>query len=444
MEMRLMRGQVVSSTEAATAASEAVKALLPKLNAFSGWMIMDLPLTRDVAAVLLEHGCVPDAILVMNRESQEEGGADTDAVSALSALRRQQFQAEKAGAEDVSQGLGGTPRVINCPLFQQPSDTLAAIEREINPLAPRLDSVEDGQAPQLVDEYDPAVLFAPPLRDQDEEPYSRPPQEGEAESDVTDPEAEAQAEAARSRALQLQGECGRFCPVSWSTRGLLIPGLPSHVCCFRQKFYAFAGESERHAFEGNPSAFIPTGPRATSNFIPCVLLLGVRGSGRGRIAAALAQTETEPGNTATEFMNVDLAAVSTEAERNQLLEELKPEEARLAQEEVSIRALQRELHRRQPTSEKAVAQIIAGLGPEASRIPTASTLEICFKLGLFPTLVIPLSMSEDDVVNSLLSRWATSLPPPRRKLALTRKIQSADDAEGEGILQTKAKKKNHR
>ncbi|KAE9355672.1 hypothetical protein PR003_g2725 [Phytophthora rubi] len=433
MEMRLMRGQVVSPSEAATAVAGAIKALLAKLNTASGWMITDLPLTRDVAAVLLEHGCVPDAILLMDRESaaaQEEGGTNNDVVNALSALRREQFQVEKTGAEDISQGLGGAPRVITCPLFRQPSETLAAIERELNPLAPRLDSIEDGQAPQLVDEYDPAVIFASPLPDQDDETSSLPQQDGLVEDDAGDPEAEAQIKAARSRALQLQGEFGRFCPVSWSTRGLLIPGLPSHVCCFRQQFYAFAGESERHAFERNPSVFIPTGPRATSNFTPCVLLLGVRGSGRGRIAAALAQTETEPGNIPSEFVNVDLVAASNEAERNQLQEELKPEEVRLAQEEIFIRALQRELHRHQRTPEKAVAQIIAGLGPEASRIPTTSTLETCFKLGLFPTLVIPLTMSEDDVVNALLSRWASNLPAPRRKLAFTRKREDDGDAEG--------------
>ncbi|KAE9349748.1 hypothetical protein PF008_g6757 [Phytophthora fragariae] len=433
MEMRLMRGQVVSPSEAATAVAGAIKALLAKLNTSSGWMITDLPLTRDVAAVLLEHGCVPDAILLMDRESaaaQEEGGTNNDVVNALSALRREQFQVEKTGAEDISQGLGGAPRVITCPLFRQPSETLAAIERELNPLAPRLDSIEDGQAPQLVDEYDPAVIFVSPLPNQDDETSSLPQQDGLVEDDAGDPEAEAQIKAARSRALQLQGEFGRFCPVSWSTRGLLIPGLPSHVCCFRQQFYAFAGESERHAFERNPSVFIPTGPRATSNFTPCVFLLGVRGSGRGRIAAALAQTETEPGNIPSEFVNVDLVAASNEAERNQLQEELKPEEVRLAQEEIFIRALQRELYRHQRTPEKAVAQIIAGLGLEASRIPTTSTLETCFKLGLFPTLVIPLTMSEDDVVNALLSRWASNLPAPRRKLAFTRKREDDGDAEG--------------
>ncbi|KAE9122880.1 hypothetical protein PF010_g6594 [Phytophthora fragariae] len=389
--------------------------------------------SREAYAVSLPEDLNGSSRAEKVRESaaaQEEGGTNNDVVNALSALRREQFQVEKTGAEDISQGLGGAPRVITCPLFRQPSETLAAIERELNPLAPRLDSIEDGQAPQLVDEYDPAVIFVSPLPNQDDETSSLPQQDGLVEDDAGDPEAEAQIKAARSRALQLQGEFGRFCPVSWSTRGLLIPGLPSHVCCFRQQFYAFAGESERHAFERNPSVFIPTGPRATSNFTPCVLLLGVRGSGRGRIAAALAQTETEPGNIPSEFVNVDLVAASNEAERNQLQEELKPEEVRLAQEEIFIRALQRELYRHQRTPEKAVAQIIAGLGLEASRIPTTSTLETCFKLGLFPTLVIPLTMSEDDVVNALLSRWASNLPAPRRKLAFTRKREDDGDAEG--------------
>ncbi|GMF15863.1 unnamed protein product [Phytophthora fragariaefolia] len=437
MEMRLMRGQVVSPTEAATATAEVVKALLTKSNTPLGWMITDLPLTRDVAAVLLEHGCVPDAILLMDRDlaaAQEDVGTVIDAENALSELRRQLFQAEKNGAEDISQGLAGIPRVITCPLFRQPTDTLAAIERDLNPLAPRIDSIEDGHAPQLVDDYDPTVIFAAPLPEDDERERSRSlPQEGEAESEATDPEMEAQAKTARHRALQLQGECGRFCPVTWSTRGLLIPGLPTQVCCFRQKFYAFAGEAERHAFERNPSAFIPTGPCATANFVPCILLLGVRGSGRGRIAVALGQRETEPGNsTPIEFVSVDLTAATKFAERDQLLDELKPEETRLTPEEIFIRALHRELQHQQPTPEKAIAQIIAGLGPEASRIPSTTTLDMCFKLGLFPTLIVPLSISEDDVVDRLLARWTANLPVPRRKLALTRKKELGDEAKDDG------------
>ncbi|KAE9128282.1 hypothetical protein PF007_g5314 [Phytophthora fragariae] len=39
-------------------------------------------------------------------------------------------------------------------------------------------------------------------------------------------------------------------------------------------------------------------------------------------------------------------------------------------------------------------------------------------------------MSEDDVVNALLSRWASNLPAPRRKLAFTRKREDDGDAEG--------------
>ncbi|KAF1784071.1 Protein of unknown function DUF3508 [Phytophthora cactorum] len=268
LEMRLMSGQIVSPIEAATVAAEAVKVLQAKSTTATGWMITDLPLTRDVAAVLLEHGCVPDVILLMDREvaaQEEEEGKSLEVVDALSALRRQQFQAEKAGADDISQGL--------------------AIKRELNPIAPRLDSIEDGHTPQLIGEYDPAVIFAQPVPEKDEENQKKKLQkEEESEAEAADPETEKQAEAARNRALQLQGECGRFCPVSWRTRGLLIPGLPSSICSFRQKFYAFSGESERRAFERNPGAFIPEGPCATANFVPCVLLLGVRGSGRGRIA----------------------------------------------------------------------------------------------------------------------------------------------------------------
>lgn len=436
MEMRLMSGQVVSPVEAATVAAEAVKTLLAKLNTSTGWMITDLPLTREVAAVLLEHGCVPDVILLMDREvaaaQEEEDGKIADAVSALSALRRQQFQAEKAGADEISQGIGGAPRVITCPLFCQPGDTLAAVERELNPIAPRLDSIEDGHAPQFVDEYDPAVIFAPQAPEKDEENQgmqASSPGKGGSEVEVTDPQEEAQADAARSRALQLQGEFGRFCPVAWRTRGLLIPGLPSNVCSFRQKFYAFAGESERHAFERNPAAFISVGPCATASFVPCVLLLGVRGSGRSRIAAALAQPQNEQIIPSAEYVNVDLAAVARSADSTRVLEELKPEEARLTSEETFVKALQRELQRHQPNSEKAKAQVIAGLGPDPSHIPTALTLETCFKHGLFPALVIPLTVSEDDVVNVLMDRWATSLPTPRRKLALTRKKEVDGEAE---------------
>ncbi|KAL3673628.1 hypothetical protein V7S43_001327 [Phytophthora oleae] len=416
MEMRLMGGQIVSHTEAATVAAETIKA---KLNKSTGWMITDLPLTREVAAVLLEYGCVPDVILLMDREEEGEG-TNSDATGALSVLRRQQFQAEKAGAEDIALGLGSAPRVITCPLLHQPGDSLAAIERELNPVAPRVDRVEDGHVPELVDENDPVVIFAPPVPEKEEDRKSPT-----GEEEATDPEAEAQAEAARKRAMQLQGECGRFCPVSWRTRGLLIPGLPSSVCSFRQKFYAFAGESERRTFERNPSAFIPQNPCATVSFIPCVLFLGVRGSGRGRIATALAQTQTEQADSSTAYVNVDLAAVAGIAERNQLLEELKSEETRLPSEEVFVRALQLEL-RRQTTSK---AQVIAGLGPEASRIPNTATLETCFKNGLFPTLVVPLTASQEDVVATLLTRWAANLPAPRRKLAITRKREGGDEAE---------------
>ncbi|KAG2763218.1 hypothetical protein PC129_g299 [Phytophthora cactorum] len=433
LEMRLMSGQIVSPIEAATVAAEAVKVLQAKSTTATGWMITDLPLTRDVAAVLLEHGCVPDVILLMDREvaaQEEEEGKSLEVVDALSALRRQQFQAEKAGADDISQGLGSVPRVITCPLFSQPCDTLAAIKRELNPIAPRLDSIEDGHTPQLIGEYDPAVIFAQPVPEKDEENQKKKLQkEEESEAEAADPETEKQAEAARNRALQLQGECGRFCPVSWRTRGLLIPGLPSSICSFRQKFYAFSGESERRAFERNPGAFIPEGPCATANFVPCVLLLGVRGSGRGRIAAALSQPRMEQINSSAEYVNVDLTAVAKNTEQNQQLEELKPEESRLATEEIFVQALQLELQRHQPNREKPVAQVIAGLGPEDSRIPSAETLELCFKNSFFPALVVPLTVSEEEVVNSLMARWAANLPAPRRKLVLTRKKEVNDDAE---------------
>ncbi|ETP35520.1 hypothetical protein F442_16296 [Phytophthora nicotianae P10297] len=428
LEMRLMSGQIVSSVEAATAAAEAVKALLAKSNTTTGWMIADLPLIRSVAAVLLEHGCVPDVILLLDREiaAQEEEVKSTDALDALSVLRRQQFEAEKSSADDISQGLGSVPRVITCPLFSQPCDTLAAIDRELNPIAPRLDSIEDGHAPQLVDEYDPTVIFAPPVPQKDEEKQEKKlSQDGE----TPNPEAEMQAGAARNRALQLQGECGRFCPVSWRTRGLLIPGLPSHVRSFRQKFYAFAGESERRAFERNPSAFIPDSSCATANFVPCVLLLGVRGSGRGGIAAALSQPQMEDINSSAQYVNVDLTAVARIAERNQQLQDLKPEESRLTVEEIFVQALQPELQRHQLNRDKPVAQVIAGLGPEDSRIPNAATLEVCFKNGLFPALVLPLTVSEEDAVNNLLTRWAANLPAPRRKLAISRKKEVNGEAD---------------
>ncbi|KAG1703109.1 hypothetical protein DVH05_008021 [Phytophthora capsici] len=412
MEMRLMGGQIVSQTEAAAVAAEAIKS---KLNKPTGWMITDLPLTREVAAVLLEHGCVPDVILVMDEEDESTNS------DALSVLRRQQFQAEKAGAEEIVLGLGRAPHVITCPLYQQPGDSLAAIERELNPVAPRVDRVEDGHVPELVDEYDPVVIFAPPVPEKEDIKPS-------VEEEASDPEVEAQAEAARTRAIQLQGECGHFCPVSWSTRGLLIPGLPSSVCSFRQKFYAFAGESEKRTFERNPSAFIPQHPCATASLVPCVLLLGVRGSRRGRVATDLAQTGTEHIDSSSAYVKVDLAAVARAAERNQLLEELKSEETRLTSEEIFIQALQQELQRK-ATSEENRAQIIAGLGPEASRIPSIATLETCFKNGLFPTLVVPLTVSEEDIVATLLTRWAANLPAPRRKLAITRKREG--DEEGE-------------
>ncbi|KAG7381156.1 adenylate kinase [Phytophthora pseudosyringae] len=446
-EMRLMGGQIVSPVEAATVAAEAAKALLAKSSTPTGWMITDLPLTRDVAAVLLEHGCVPDAILLVDREvaaaQEQEGGTSIEAVSALSVLRRQQFQAEKAGADDISQGLGSAPRVITCPLFRQPGDTLAAIERELNPIAPRLDSIEDGHSPQLVDEYDPAVIFAPPVPEKDEESQDKQksaPEEGEGEVEVPDPDVEAQAEAARNRALQLQGECGRFCPVSWRTRGLLIPGQPSNVCSFRQKFYAFAGQSERRTFERNPAAFIPNGPCATTSFVPCVLILGVRGSGRGRIAAALAQPQVEQINSPADYVNVDLATVAKAVERNQLLEELKPEDARLTAEEIFVRALQLELQRHPPTHQRSAAQIVAGLGLEASRIPNAATLEMCFKNGLFPALVVPLTVSEDIAANTLLGQWTANLPAPRRKLALMRKKEFDGEADDDGTTPDDAEK----
>ncbi|GMF11664.1 unnamed protein product [Phytophthora lilii] len=432
MEMRLMSGQVVSPVEAAAAVADAAKALMMKQNASSGWMIRDLPLTRDVAAVLLEHGCVPDAILLMDRAgaiAQEEDSSNSDSVNALSALRNQQFQAEKAGADDISQGLGLAPRVIVCPLFCQPSDTLAAIERELNPIAPRLDSVEEGSAPELVDEYDPTVIFASPLPENDdycERKLLSQLQESESDSEAPDPEVEIQAKATRARALRLQGECGRFCPVTWRMRGNLVPGLPSNVRCFQQKLYAFAGEKELRAFERNPAAFIPKGPRATASFVPCVLLLGVRGSGRSRIAAALAQPEMQSTEFPTKYINVDLATVASSAGRSRLLDEIKSEEARLSSEELFVRALQLELQQSQPMPQQAVAHIIIGLGPEASRIPTAATLEVCYKFGLFPSLVIPLDVSEDDAVNTLLNRWGTKLPASRRKLALTRKKEAAD------------------
>ncbi|KAL4125376.1 hypothetical protein PRIC2_008961 [Phytophthora ramorum] len=441
MEMRLMSGQIVSPVEAAAIASDAAKTLLAKQNASSGWMLMDLPLTRDVAAALLEHGCVPDAILLLDREVaavQEDGeGSSAANMSALSALRRQQFQTEKAGAEDVSQGIGGVTRVITCPLFRQPSDTLAAIERELNPIAPRLDRIEDGHAPELVDEYDPTVIFASPLPENDEvnEGKSTSTSEEGDEVDVTDPEAEAQAKAARSRALQLQGECGHFCPVTWHTRGLLIPGLPTNVCLFRQKFYAFAGEQERLAFERNPATFIPNGPRSTTNFVPCVLVLGVRGSGRGRVTAALAKSQSD---SLVEYLNLDLTVVANRAERRRLLEELKPEEARMTSEEMFVESLQLELKRQEPTPKKAVARIIAGLGSEPSRIPTTAMLEMCFKHGLVPALVVPLTVSEDDVVNTLLDRWAASLPTPRRKLALMRKKEAGAEGEDDTVPEDEA------
>ncbi|RLN71155.1 hypothetical protein BBJ28_00000216 [Nothophytophthora sp. Chile5] len=443
LEMRLMSGQVISPVEAATAVAEALKAQQLKRDAPSGWMLMDLPLTAEVAAVLLEQGCVPEAIVLLDAEAPEgDNDGDADPSSTFAALRRQQFQAETASAADVAQALGGTTRVLTCPLFRQPRDTLAAIERELNPLAPRLDSVEDGHMPKLVDEYDPTVVFAPPPPEKDEEAQRTSSQDGDA--------ADLEAEAARTRAMRLQGKTGRFCPVAWRSRGALVPGLPANVCAFQQQLYAFAGEKERRAFERDPAAFLPSGPRATATLVPCVLLLGVRGSGRRHIAAALAQAQTEHAPVPVEYVEVDLAAVASGAERRRLLEELKPEDARAQPDALFVEALQAELQRatndwrsrqvlQSPGSaatqaiERAAALVIAGLGPESSHIPTAATLEACFACELFPTLVVPLVVSEDHAVNTLLSRWTASLPAPRRKLALVRKKErNQENGEDDG------------
>ncbi|KAL8025765.1 putative adenylate kinase/UMP-CMP kinase [Plasmopara halstedii] len=415
MDTRLTCGQIVPSIEAAAVAAKAVKTLVAASNTSNRWMLTDLPLTRDIATILLEHDVVPDVILTLDKDmaiaQEDDVGRNTQPNEGLVVPRRHQIQTDMASTDEILQVFDFKPISITCPLFRKPSDTLVAIDRELNPLAPRLDRIKDGHMPELVDGYDPATIFASPFSESDDDKNI------ENASEVETLQLQIKAYA-KTVTLQLQGECGRFCPVSWNTRNLLIPGLPSTICCFRQKFYTFAGDTERRAFERNPSAFILDEPFSTSKFIPWVLLLGVRGTGHNRIAAALDQSLSQRGCSSVDYINVDMTALVESAERYQQLEELKPEEARQTREINFVRSLKLELQRHMPTHDNLIVNVTAGLGPEDSRIPNPTVLEECFKHGLFPALVIPLIVSEERNERTLLTQWVANY---RQDVAFTRK-----------------------
>lgn len=380
VEMELMEGKPLSG---ATAVSIVTDAMLHAQSS-ANWVLCDLPLTVDSLNALKDKDLLPELIIYMDaEESVLRHEADQSGCGALVFVKNEQLKSQVAlGAPLIEAVREAGVAFQTCPMYEDANDTMEALRRIIDPLTPRIDRVDDGY---LVPE-DAASLFSIPIGDEDEEdPASR---------------------------RQKMGETAHFCPVSWCRKQVLVPGTPEFVSAFDLKYYAFAGKEEQAAFERNPAKYIPSAPDTTASLVPVIVILGVRGSRRRRIVAAL-----EHIITSFTMIKIDEGQVLQAMSKRLQIETLKDEAQQVPEPQVYVDVAMDHINAAiaaSSTSGKPTAVLLSGIGSDESRLPSSELLELCIRNNLCPTLALPLAISEGKLLERMIKQWKNNLPPPKR------------------------------
>lgn len=413
--MELMEGKTLSGAHAVGIIADAIHHQHQQSNAgdTTAWVLSNLPFTADTIAALKELKCLPEVVIVLDpgQELVDREVKSSVAAAGVVILKHQQFHTSLVAASEALKEFGVL--IKTSAMYDTVDDTLAAILRQIDPLAPRIDRVEDG----YVTAEDLANAFAPPL-----DSAGRTGAEGEA---VAGEEA-TKAFSSKPR----KGETNQFCPVSWLEKRILVPGLPEFVSAFNFRLYCFAGKREQDAFERNPLKYLPTSYNATSSLVPTVVLLGVRGTGIPELSKGVTTllNSVSKGYSVTDL---DLARTNERLAKRMRSESLKSEEAQRSPLDLYVEELKRDIQTSSNNSSKTKPNqpsciILGGLGAEDSRLPSADLLQICFQQNLFSILVIPVSMPDEQIMQTQLKQWRASLPE-RRKILKTRRPVSSDE-----------------
>ncbi|TMW60514.1 hypothetical protein Poli38472_000556 [Pythium oligandrum] len=418
-EMALMQGQTLPATNAAHIVASTLQQ-----HHDNGWILTDLMPSMEVLNILRESNCLPEHVIVLLPDTEQASGLELAKLTQW----RARFGPEAASTLNSWLSEAQVPPALECPLFVAPDETITALKRLLSPLAPRVDTMEAGT---LASEETGPVIFTP-------QPF--PTTEDEAAADE-DTQTESKEEQEQQRRRQC-GETARFCPVSWTTKQLLIPGLPTFVASYQQHLYGFAGQSELSSFERNPVRYVPKQAGATHTVVPIILLVGVRGT---ELDALVTQLLEVSSSHKLALLNVD--AVLTRVQSRDQAQSLLPEDKQTPRSSIYVQELKIELEAlRASSSEAPDAIILSGLTDDeepSARIPTTDFLALCYQHDIFPTLVLPLQVGENMAIERQLTQWRTSLPPARVKKA-KRDDEEAENEEPEVDLETREAEERQR
>ncbi|KAF1335437.1 hypothetical protein FI667_g1073, partial [Globisporangium splendens] len=326
----------------------------------------NLLFSNEIITVLKERECLPEvAVFVDPSQDMLEKTAKDTGLSGIIHLKHHKLQASFASATEMMKELGITVRTST--LFDGTADTIETLRRELDPLAPRIDRVEDG----YLKAEDAATVFAPPAA----------PADGENSDEPIQSRTE-------------QGETNHFCPVSWKERRILIPGNPEFVAAFDMKYCSFASKVEQSAFEQNPRRYIPTASAATPSLIPTITRI----------------------NKSTKVLDIDLKQINQSLANRLRVESLKTEENQTSSTDLYVKELKQELRSAmdtcrgiiEDTSNSTSAACIV-LGEDDSRLPSPELLQACFQQDVFPVVVIPMELTEEQAVQIQLNQWRMNL-----------------------------------
>lgn len=369
------------------------------LSAGSSWLLTDLPLSSEVLNVLESNTSLPQVVMVLEGYSQPPEG------DKLAAKRVEVFTAQLGAAEELLMPLGVKLHRVNVSLTDGDEAVVAAVRSALDPFALRVDNHEDGHAP-------PQVAAS-------------------TDGDIPD---SAWLDDGHADASWLLGETGRYCAVSWANHRTLVPGRAAFVSSIKQQLYAFAGEQELRAFTRDPTKFIPQLPRTTTRLVPLILLLGVRGTGRRIISRALV------ADSQSRAVAVDLGEMKRGIVRRLKLASLQRGQDDSAPDEAAMMAdtLHDQLANVDQCWNGGVPPAVVWFGAsepggEADDVmaPTAEVLTACFARGIFPTLVIPLEVSEQVVVARRLKPWLAAQEKAKAMKVRKRPARDGDQEEPE-------------
>lgn len=420
MQMQLMEGKMLSGTNAVGIVADAIQQQQQRsATSSASWVLSNLPFSVETIAALKERECLPEIVIVLDpsQEALEREAKKSESGGGVVMLKHQQFQASLVASSEALKELGVPFKTS--PLCDSVEDSLAAIQRQLNPLAPRIDRIEDG----YVTAEDLASAFAPPPDIEPEEIGGG--EVGQAPGDETT--------KAFSSGLR-KGETKQFCPVSWLEKQILVPGLPEFVSAFNFRFYCFAGKREQDAFERNPVKYLPKSYNATASLVPTVVLLGVRGTNVPEMSRGVATllNSARKGYSATDL---DLKCTNERLAKRLRSESLKSEEVQRSPLDLYVEELKSELQSSSNNDSKTdlspqpTCIVLGGLGAEDSRLPSVDLLQNCFQQDVFPILVIPVSMTDEQIVQTQLKQWRASLPELRKKLKVHRPASSKEGSE---------------